>query len=99
MGEHVAEPDRERTSEPDFERELRDLVLTAFADGAGVSGDWTISSVPDQIPDWRVRIERRDEETATSRDEESATSRGGEAVTSRDAKTATSPDEAVGESR
>jgi len=91
MGEHVAEPDRERTSEPDFERELRDLVLTAFADGAGVSGDWTISSVPDQIPDWRVRIERRDEESATSR--------GGEAVTSRDAKTATGPDEAVGESR
>ena len=50
-------------NEDDFERELRDLLLTAFADGERVSGKWTMATVPDQLPNWRVSVERWDGES------------------------------------
>ena len=50
----------------DFDGELRDLLLTAFAEGAAVTGERDLTTVPDQLPDWRVTIERCDEKRATS---------------------------------
>jgi hypothetical protein len=49
-----------------FDSELRDLVLTAFAEGAEVTGERAVTTVPDKLPDWEVTIERRDEKSATS---------------------------------
>ncbi|MFC7080924.1 hypothetical protein [Halorussus caseinilyticus] len=56
----------EDADERDFERELRDLLLTAFAEGVEISGERELRTVPDRIPDWRVTVERRDEERPTS---------------------------------
>ncbi|WP_276300364.1 hypothetical protein [Halorussus lipolyticus] len=50
----------------DFDSELRDLLLTAFAEGETVAGERAVTTVPDQLPDWRVTIERCDEKGATS---------------------------------
>lgn len=42
----------------DLHRELRTLILEAFANGEDIEGLWEISSVPDEIPDWDVSIQR-----------------------------------------
>jgi hypothetical protein len=49
----------------DFSRELRDLLLTPFAERAEITGK-NLTTIPDQLPDWRVTIERCDETDATS---------------------------------
>jgi hypothetical protein len=50
----------------DFDRELRDLLLTSFAEGAEITGEKNLTTISDQLPDWRVIIERCDETDATS---------------------------------
>ena len=47
-------------SENDFERELRDFLLTAFADGEQVTGEWQVETDPEMMPNWRVTVERTD---------------------------------------
>ena len=42
----------------DFKSALRNLVLEAFASGETVDGTWELDSVPDEIPDWEITIER-----------------------------------------
>ena len=44
--------------EADFKSALRNLVLEAFASGETVDGVWELESVPDEIPDWQITIER-----------------------------------------
>lgn len=40
----------------ELEEALRTLVLKAYADGASVEGEWTIESIPEEIPDWEIVI-------------------------------------------
>ena len=43
-----------RTSE--FEEQLTDLILTAFAEGADVAGHWRIETPTDSVPDRTIEI-------------------------------------------
>lgn len=49
------------TEDAELAKQLRALVLRAYADGTTTEGTWTIESVPDEIPDWEVTISRVDE--------------------------------------
>jgi hypothetical protein len=40
--------------------------LTLFAEGAEITGEKNLTTIPDQLPGWRVTIERCDETDATS---------------------------------
>ena len=42
-----------------FERELESLVLSAFADGAAIEGEWDVELPVSTAPDWTVEIRKR----------------------------------------
>ena len=42
----------------ELEEALRTLVLRAYADGESIEGEWTVESIPDEIPDWEITISR-----------------------------------------
>lgn len=52
-------------SSDDLESDLRTLLLEAFADGRTVCGTWEAKTVPDEVPDWRIVVERLDEENCS----------------------------------
>ncbi|WP_137283589.1 hypothetical protein [Halorussus salinisoli] len=56
----------ESPDDRDFERELRDLLLTAFAEREEITGERDLRTIPDQLPDWRVTVERCGDERPTS---------------------------------
>lgn len=43
----------------EFDRELSDLLLRAFAAGSPIDGDWTVETESPSVPDWTVTISRR----------------------------------------
>ncbi|WP_276298966.1 hypothetical protein [Halorussus lipolyticus] len=43
-----------------LQQNLRNLLLEAFADGETVSGTWKAETARDDLPDWRVEVERVD---------------------------------------
>ncbi|GAA0660970.1 hypothetical protein ACFQDG_08225 [Natronoarchaeum mannanilyticum] len=47
------------TEPVEFDRELSDLLLRAFAAGSPVDGDWTVETESPSVPDWTVTISRR----------------------------------------
>jgi hypothetical protein len=65
----VRGPDRERDDEPaeaddsggTFENDLEELVLRAFGEGEEVEGVWDLEYAPEEIPDWTVTIDRKDD--------------------------------------
>jgi hypothetical protein len=48
---------------PPFERELEELICTAFARGTAIEGQWEITVPVSSAPDWTVIIEKRVSET------------------------------------
>lgn len=62
-------------SSDDLESDLRTLLLEAFADGRTVCGTWQAETVPDEVPDWEIVVERLDAENPSSptRDADSTT--------------------------
>lgn len=42
----------------EFERDLEQLLLEAFASGVPIEGTWVFASKPEAVPDWSVRIEQ-----------------------------------------
>ncbi|WP_167599455.1 hypothetical protein [Halorussus marinus] len=53
--------DHNDTADPTFKEELEALVLRSFGEGKEVEGVWELEYVPDEIPDWTVTIDRKDE--------------------------------------
>ena len=47
---------------------LRTLLLEAFADGETVSGTWKAKTARDDLPDWRIEVERVDATDSTEED-------------------------------
>lgn len=41
-----------------FEHDLRELIMTSFADGAQLEDTWTITVPVTDAPNWRVTIEK-----------------------------------------
>ncbi|HMB49679.1 hypothetical protein [Natronoarchaeum rubrum] len=54
-----SDPANSESATVDFDRELSDLLLRAFAAGSPVDGDWTIETESPSVPDWTVSIRRR----------------------------------------
>ncbi len=47
---------RNESATHEFETQLTDLLLTAFADGADIAGRWRIETPTGSVPDWTIEI-------------------------------------------
>ncbi|SFC69925.1 hypothetical protein SAMN05444422_11548 [Halobiforma haloterrestris] len=47
------------TGDPSFEDELETVILTAFARGDAIEGQWDIEVPVSSAPDWTITVEKR----------------------------------------
>jgi hypothetical protein len=55
-----------------LQSDLRTLLLEGFAEGERVAGTWRAETARDELPDWRVVVERVDSTKSDDSTEEDA---------------------------